>query len=270
MRMNEIKIVSQFVPRLDRGLGYAEACFETFCVYKGNVFQAHAHQLRLQEAMAAYGWDIALNMLSDWFEESIEYAGKLGENVLVRLTVSGGDAAWGMLPSKPQPPSFYVQAMVVQSRAPAVLKSVLWPFALREKTAKFTSDYAEGLRAMQLWKASLKAKEQALVCSEAGMLLSTLTSNIALYREGQWYTPSGLGVLQGIVRQYLLDKDILIEASCPIAWLDDCEAMVCLNSGVFVQPVSHINGRALVLEHAAQRVLMDAFAGEAGVYIDKI
>ena len=270
MRMNEIKIVSQFLPKMERGIAYGEACFETLRVYQGKVFQCKSHQYRLQQAMAAYGWDMEIEALSQWFESSIKASYRYGDDVLMRFTVSGGDAAWGLLPAQGQQPSFYVQAMPMQKRGKVQLQSVIWPFALHEKYAKFSSDYAEGLRARQIWKSSIAGDSQALVCSNHGEVLSTLTSNIALYRQGQWHTPQGLGILKGIVREYLVQKEVLSEAVCPVSWLDDCEVMVCINSGVFVQAVSHINARVLPRQHHAYAILTHALAGESGVYIDEI
>jgi branched-subunit amino acid aminotransferase/4-amino-4-deoxychorismate lyase len=266
MRTNEIKIQSQFVPRLARGIAYAEGCFETCRVVQGKVFQQNLHEQRLQKAMAAYGWHIEQNTLSVWFSHAINAAAKQGDDILLRLTVAGGEADWGLFAE--QTPSFYVQMMPVKPRQPVHLKAVQWPFPLHEKYAKFTSDYAQGLRATQLWKDKLAEHQQALVCSEHSMVLGTLTSNIALYREGQWHTPQGMGILCGIVRNDLLQQGVLHETPCPISWLDDCEAMACLNSGVFVQKVVSINQRVLDTEHHAYLLLTDALRGQVGVKIN--
>jgi len=257
MRMNEIKIVRQ----LDRGLAYAEACFETFWVLDGRVFQQVEHQQRLQKGLKTYGLICTDDELDNWFEQAISVAAKQGQDILVRMTVSGGDAAWGLL-SKHREPHIQIQIMPTVVRQPLHLQSVIWPFPLREKQVKYTADYAESLRAIQQW--GLDNPMQALICSDSGNVLSTLTANIAIYRQGQWFTPQGLGILHGIVRQFLLGKGVLIEATCPCVWLDDCEAVVCMNSGVFVQPVASLNARMLDVNHPAMNKLFSAFEGMSG------
>jgi branched-subunit amino acid aminotransferase/4-amino-4-deoxychorismate lyase len=256
--MNEIKIVSQ----LDRGLAYAEACFETFRVLNGHVFQQVEHQKRLQEGLETYGFICTDDELENWFEQAVAAANMHGNDILLRMTVSGGDAIWGLL-AKQQRPHVQIQMMPSVERKPLHLQSVIWPFPLREKKVKYTADYAESLRAIQQW--GLDNPMQALICSDSDNVLSTLTANIAIYRQGQWFTPQGLGILHGIVRQFLLEKGVLIESVCPSIWLDDCEAVVCMNSGVFVQPVASYNDRNFDINYPAINKLFSAFEGMLGV-----
>ena len=258
MRMNEIKIVSQ----LDRGLAYAEACFETFRVLDGHIFQQAEHQQRLKYALESYGLICTDNELENCFKEAISAANIQGNDMLVRMTVSGGDAAWGLLVKNTQP-HVQIQMMPSANRYPLHLQSVIWPFPLREKKVKYTADYAESLRAIQQW--GLDNPMQALIGSNSGNVLSTLTANIAIYRQGQWFTPQGLGILSGVVRHFLLQQGVLFESVCPMAWLDDCEAVACMNSGVFVQPVASLNGRDLDVNHPAMSKLFSAFKGMSGV-----
>ncbi len=258
MRINEIKIVTQ----LDRGLAYAEACFETFRVLDGHVFQQAEHQQRLQDGLETYGLICTGSRLKNCFKQAISEASLQGNDMLVRMTVSAGAADWGLLLKDAQP---HVQVQIIPSvaRQALHLQTVLWPFPLREKSVKYTADYAESLRAVVQWK--LDNPMEALICSDAGYVLSTLTANIAIYRHGQWFTPQGLGVLSGVVRQFLLDDGVLIESDCPSSWLNDCEAMVCMNSGLFVQPVISVNGRDLYVNHPAIGKLVDAFEDTLGV-----
>ena len=259
MRMNEIKIVEQ----LDRGLAYAEACFETFSMVQGQVFERAKHQRRLQAALKTYGLICTDKEVKHWFCQAIAAAVAQGNHMMVRLTVSMGDAEWGLLPKIRRDLHVQVQIMPFMPPQTSHLQTVTWPFPLREKRVKYTSDYAESLRAIQQWQ--LPSGVQALICSSHGGVLSTLTANIALYRDGQWYTPQGLGVLHGVIRQFLLRQGILQEAICPIEWLGNCEAMVYMNSGVFVQPVVSINQRELSDRHPAIDELYNSFNGLPGV-----
>jgi len=264
MLTTEIKICDS----LDRGLSYGEAVFETFCIVGGAVFCLPLHKKRLQKGLALYGLDVSHGVLDSWFEQAITSVSEQHDSLL-RITVSGGDADWGLLPPHQQNPSVYVQHLAIQShRAALHLKSCEWPFPLHDKQAKLSSDYAEILRAYQRVKNNLNAEMQPLFCSVDGMILSSLTANIALYRQGEWLAPMGMGILTGVVRGYLLNQGIMRQMHCPQAWLDDCEAIVCLNSGVFVQPVASINGRGLDVQHLAYQPLKQAFKGEPGVPVN--
>jgi len=258
MRMNEIKIVKQ----LDRGLAYAEACFETFRVMNGHVFQQAEHQYRLQKGLQSYALKCTDDELQGWFEQAIAAAVKQGDDILLRMTVSAGMTDWGLCIQQCQP-YVQIQMMPFQDRQALHLQSVLWPFPLREKQVKYTADYAESLRAIQQWK--LDDPMQALILSDDNHVLSTLTANIAIYRQNKWFTPHGLGILDGIVRRFLVHQGMLIESRCPDVWLEDCEAIICMNSGVFLQPVDSINDRVLDTSHAAISSLKDAFQGLLGV-----
>jgi len=63
----------------------------------------------------------------------------------------------------------------------------------------------------------------------------------------------------------LLAEGAIVEAACPHAWLTTCEAMACINSGVFIQPVVSIDGRLLDANHKALEPLFEALAKERGV-----
>ena len=261
MRPYEIKITET----LDRGLSYGEACFETMRVVDGEVFQSLQHQQRLQRGMRALGWDLEALVVHQWFQAAMRAASQKGRDVLIRLTVSGGDAGWGWMPKPEQRLNVYVQTLLMGERAALHLRSVVWMFPLREKVAKFTADYADILRSMQQWKNQLGECEQPLICTESGDVLSSMTANVLIYYQNRWYTPDGLGVLCGVVRAFLMDKGVIHPTSCPQSWLDTCEAMACINSGVGVQPVASINGRTLNREHKAFDNLRAAFECKAGV-----
>jgi len=256
----------QFTNTLDRGLAYAESCFETWRVVHGHVFLMVKHQQRLQLAMGLLGWQVDDAVVEDWFNQASEAAMHAADDVLVRMTISAGEAAWGLLPQDVQDLEVYVQLMPSQKRSALQLQAVVWRFPRYEKLAKFTADYAMMLRAMQTWKAELARGQQPLLCQQ-GDIMHSLTANVLLYRQGQWWTPDGLGILNGVVQGYLLAQGVLQACVCPTSWLDDCEAMACCNSGVFVQPVASINGRNLNIEHVAFAALYAALAPKKGVVL---
>lgn len=254
------------VERMDRGLAYGEGCFETFRVIGGHIFRRQAHMARLQLGLAEFGIVMDDEALDAIFGQAVEAASERGGDMLVRLTVSGGDAGWGLMPSAEVTPSVFVQVMPFTPPSGGVkLQSVVWPFAVNSKPAKFTADYAEALRAMRLWKSDGLNCEPLITADEK--IISGLTANVLIFYEDRWHTPAieQGGILPGIVRQYLLDAGIVHASSCPLNWLAGCEAMALCNSGRFIQPVASINGRDLNMADSLFAPLWQAFSGEAGV-----
>lgn len=254
----------QYSDTLNRGLAYAESCFETWRVVNRDVFLLLAHQQRLQRGMTCLGWDVSLPTIQKWFEQANQAAMQKGNDMLIRMSISAGEAAWGLLPKETATLKVYVQTMPCLKRPDLHLQAMEWMFPRYEKLAKFTADYSFELRAMRQWKDSLPAGRKALICQD-GEVMHSLTANILLYRQGQWWTAQGLGILSGVVQDFLCQQGLVKGISCPVAWLDDCEAMACSNSGVFLQAVASIHGRKLDMQHPALDVLYAALRCEKGV-----
>ena len=249
--------------RADRGLMYGEACFETLRVIEGHIFRWPAHLTRLGAGAAAFGWmeprDAPLRAAC------LEAAARVGEDALVRLTLSGGQAPWGL--QQAAMPEIHIQAMpYTASPGELRLQALDWPFPPRDRPAKFTADYAEALRAIVLWRQEGRLDEaaQPLACA-GGRVLGGLSANVLLYREHRWLTPDlGPGVLPGIVRQALTEAGAVVSCPCPVSWLADCTAMAMINAGAFVRPVAAIDGRELDTDGALFASLWRA-PGGAGV-----
>ena len=252
---------------MDRGLAYAEACFETFRVINGEIFCWSAHLARLQSGLAEFGISLSEKKLDLLYRACLDAAARNGSDAMVRLTVSGGEASWGLLASM-RVPKVYVQAMAYQRNAdPLCLTLKDWPFPLKMRSAKFIADYSDTLRA-------LKGCENVNVLfSSDGYLLGAATANVLIYRNNQWYTPIiSPGVLPGIVRAHLLKTGILKEMDCLMSHLDECEAVALTNCGSFLHQVETISGREAGVinydvKHPAFKYLVEALANESGVII---
>jgi 4-amino-4-deoxychorismate lyase len=254
--------------KLDRGLSYGESCFETFRVIDGNIFCWQQHVSRLAGGLKCFGIVLSDTDFESIHERVFHHAEEVSRDVLVRVTVTGGEAKWGLARNRDQQPEVYIQCLPSTSQGRETsISTVEWPFAIQAKTAKFTSDYALILRAMQSWNdGGLVEGVTPLVCKD-GRVLSTLTSNVLIYRQGGWHTPdeaSG-GILPGIVRNELVAGGIIELSECPVPWLDDCEAVALSNSGFFVRPVSSVNGRALDRDYQIFESLYQALRGKPGV-----
>ncbi|MDQ7010586.1 MAG: aminotransferase class IV [Mariprofundaceae bacterium] len=249
----------------DRGLMYAEVCFETFRVTDGAVFCWDAHMARLRHGLAAFGLLLDDKMTASLHTACLKAAARQGRDVLLRLTVTGGNAAWGITPPAKRVLNAWIQAKPFDEvKHPLRLRAVNWPWPVKPRPAKFTSDYAETLRAMQMCRTG--EGEAPLFCT-GGRVLSTATANILLCRDGAWWTPGSEmdGILPGVVRAALIRAGCVREAVCPVAWLRDCTAAATVNSGSFIQPVAAVNGRKLAQHAALFQPLWQALQNREGV-----
>jgi len=250
------------VATLNRGLAYGEGCFETFRVIDGCVFALPQHQQRLTRAAAEFGWSVDARLLLD---DAIAKAKQEGDDVLVRLTLTGGDAPWGVLPPINAMPTTWLQSMPTPTRSPLHLRMIdCGNTALRRRDVKRNADYADPLRIYQQSRQQLHDDEQMLFCADNKMI-STMTANLIVYDQGQWITPEDNHLLTGIVRHALLQEKHIIVKPCWQSLAKSCEAMACINSGVFIQPVAAINGRPLASQHHAFESLYDFFKHQKGV-----
>lgn len=247
---------------MDRGLLYAEACFETMRVIHGEVFDWPAHARRLAKGLAAFGLEVPKGLK----EQCLQAGAQVGDDAVVRLTVSGGTDAWGLLPGARRYPGVYIQARpYMPASQPIALCSATWPLPLRERPAKFTADYADTLRALVILRnAGLSTDAMPLIC-DARLVYSALAANLLLYRQGQWWTPAGGPVMPGVVRQHLCGEGCATAVPCPRAWLHDCEALVLTNSVAFILTVASIDGRQLPPAGKHLLPLYQALHGRPGV-----
>jgi len=245
----------------DRGLLYAEACFETFRVIGGGIFGWQEHESRLRRGLACFGIDLPEGLLS----LCLDAAAKCGPDVLLRITVSGGQAPWGLRRPNRRGHGIHIMTRHYEGSAvPVSLRTIQWPFSLRARPAKFTADYAETLRALEIVRDQLGDDEDALVCNDRSMV-SAMTANVLIHRKHHWWTPAGNGVLPGIIRSALLQSGIVTESDCPIGWFEDCQVMAVCNSGSFITPIRQINGRELPVTDPAINRLWQPLIGRPGV-----
>jgi len=252
---------------MDRGAAYAEACFETFRVINGRVFDWPGHWHRLTAGMAEFGLLFSPGQDEEVLFACLRQAASIGDDALVRFTVSGGESRWG-LTQRADEPIVFIQALAyIPHASPQFLRLATWPFALQKKSAKFVADYAYTLRALH------GAADAHVLFEQGERLLATATANILLYRDGAWWTPlDKVGILPGRVRDFLIRRDLIKAVPCPSGWLQDCEAFAVCNSGLFIQPVAWIEGverhSAMQTQHAALQILRDALRMEDGVPMD--
>jgi len=260
---DEINILC--VDEMDRGLAYAESCFETFRIIDGHIFLWQKHWQRLSIGMQSFGIKLSKGYAERVLGACLKQSKKIADDCLVRITISGGHAPWGLI--QVTNPTCYIQASpFIVNDETLVMTSVEQQSPLNIKTAKFTADYANTLQNIQHWQQSIP-NLNPLTClvTKDGAVLSGLTSNVLLFQHGQWRTPQNTGVLAGVIRHFLLDQSLLVEQVCPVSMLKTCEALLLTNSGQFIKVVSSIDGRFLDTNHPAIEKLQTALAKHQGV-----
>jgi 4-amino-4-deoxychorismate lyase len=247
----------------DRGLLYGEACFETMRVIKGCIFGWEMHLVRLRRGLAAFELECPENLLQRCLVE----AEKTGSDVLLRLTVSGGEAARGLLAQGERQAQVHIQTWAYQPACHAFeLRTLHWPLSGLSRIAKFTADYAYTIRLLhQAHRDGLLIDTEAALFTLQDELLCMETANVLLLVNGEWLTPDSDAVLPGVVRGALLDAGVLRACRCPLDWLQACEAMAVCNSGYFLRPVARVNGRMLDVHAARFAPLVAALRGRPGV-----
>lgn len=79
------------------------------------------------------------------------------------------------------------------------------------------------------------ATEDVLLYNTEGQVTESSASNIALYRDGKWLTPPlSTGCLRGVIRRWLLEHDLVVEAETGDLMKDTIKAgdWVLLSNGV--------------------------------------
>jgi len=247
----------------DRGLLYAEACFETVRVVHGAVFRWSEHEARLARGLAQFGLSCPVNLLP----RCLQAAGKTGDDTLLRLTVSGGHSQRGLLPESIRQPQVHVQAWPYRQLVQAIhLRTLPWPIGGMARNAKFTADYAATIRLLhQARHSGLLGEDEHALFTGNGEVLAMETANILLHVDGRWLSPDSDAVLPGVIRGALLDAGCIELAFCPLDWLAICDALAICNSGCFVRAVASVNGRRLATTGDCFDTLLAVFSGEPGV-----
>ncbi|MDX8391235.1 MAG: aminotransferase class IV [Mariprofundaceae bacterium] len=247
----------------DRGLLYAEACFETVRVVHGAIFRWPEHEARLSSGLAQFG----LTCPPDLLAHCLQAAKKTGDDALLRLTVSGGPSQRGLLPECNRQPQVHVQAWMYRQPTHAIhLRALMWPLGGMARKAKFTADYAATIRLLhQARHAGLLGEDEQALFTRENEVLAMETANILLHVDGHWFSPDTEAVLPGVIRAALLEAGCIELVHCSVDWLMICDAMAICNSGCFVRPVASVNGRRLQTSGDCFSGFPAVFSGKEGV-----
>ncbi|MDX8409315.1 MAG: aminotransferase class IV [Mariprofundales bacterium] len=247
--------------KLDRAISLGEACFDTCRAIHGHIFAWEHHLARVIHGAAELG--IALNDNDQQrLNKSVLQQAATTDGIL-RLTISGGEAPWGLLTQGDTPQAWLQHAPLPRSTTTLDLISMPSPRSGLPICAKFSSDYAIMLRT---GGKDIMHRGGMPLLWQQDRLLGAATANVAILHDGTWLTPATAegGVLPGVIRQHLLQHGSLQQATCSRAMVIQSPAIVLLNSRSFVQAATSVDGRLLMNNHPAEAELRMPFLGLNG------
>jgi branched-chain amino acid aminotransferase len=229
----------------DHGLLVGDGVFETCKVIGGQAFALSRHIDRLDRSAAGLGLELPGHV-------------QLRRAVAATIDANGGDAVGRLrivATSGPGPLGSArgdtLPTVVILTSAPADwpddAKVVVapWPRNERGATAGLkTTSYAENVIALRY--ANERDASEAILPNLAGNVCEGTGTNVFVGLDGRLVTPPlSSGCLAGVTRELLLEFDVAEEADVPVGSLVAGSEMFLTSSTREVQPVSHIDGRAL-------------------------
>jgi len=215
----------------DRGLTLGDGLFETIRVADGNAVHLPRHLARLRSSAALLA--IPLKWSDDSIRDAIAQiltARSLANGVL-RLTLTRGPAARGLLPTGPVSPTVLIQAGPLPP--PAGPARLIVALSTRRNewspTSKLKStNYLDNILARQ--EAIQRGADDALLLNTAGRLAEATAANLFVRIGGRLLTPPVAdGALPGIARALLIERVQAEEAPLGINDLWRCDAAFLSN-----------------------------------------
>jgi branched-chain amino acid aminotransferase len=232
------------VSPLDHGFLVGDGVFETIKTVDGQPFALTRHLRRLERS--ADGLGLALppeatirSAVADVLAVSAAPIGRL------RITVTSGTGPLGSARGE-DPPTLVVTHAATTPWPPSTrLATVPWSRNERGATAGLkTTSYADNVVALRA--AREQSADEAIFTDTRGRICEGTGTNIFYVLNGHLTTPSlATGCLAGITRGLIIEVADVMVADAPIEMLADVDEAFVTSSTRDVQPVSHIDGRAL-------------------------
>jgi branched-chain amino acid aminotransferase len=237
------------VSPFDHGFLVGDGVFETLRVYGGEPFAWTRHLDRLAHSAAGLGLEVPDRDALHAAACAVLAANGHGEARL-RITVTGGVAPLGSERGGTGP------TVVVASSAlrawPDSVRVVVVPWVRNERGATAglkTTSYAENVRALAF--AHDRGASEAVFANTRDELCEATGSNVFVVRDGRIATPPGSsGCLLGVTRALALELAgaagmVVDEIPLPLDALRDADEAFLTSTTREVQPISHVDGRAL-------------------------
>ena len=233
------------VSPFDHGLLVGDGVFETTKVVDGVAFALRRHLARLRRSAAGLG--ITVPYTDDELREAIAavVAGNGPDTGRLRTTVTGGPGPLGSDRGGVPPTVIIAASPATRWADTTTVATVPWPRNERSGVAGLkTVSYAENVVALQY--AHERGATEAIFANTQGRLCEGTGSNVFLVTDGRLITPTlAAGCLAGITRELVLEVSDAEEADVDLEVLATADEAFLTSSTRDVQPISHVDGRAL-------------------------
>lgn len=227
------------VPVSDRGFRYGMSVFESICVRNGAPLFFPEHVERLRAACARCGFAVDLAAV----EKAREM---LGSDGFARIYITAGD---GTTTSDAAACRIYV---IFEERTPIAARIYHRGYDLGIETAAHSPLFS-GLKTGNYWanliafnNGCARQKNESLLFSADGILISACMANVFLIRNGRLRTPAlSTGARRGVVREWVVAQTGAKEANLTRDDLFSCHELFLTSSWLGVMPAASIEGREL-------------------------
>lgn len=193
----------------DRGFTLGDGVFETLRAYGGKPFRLAAHVARLAAGAAALGIPLPLPAarIAEAVAETIAANDLMTDDAAIRITLSRGTGARGLLPPADARPTLMISASVYHPPAARPLGAVISEIRRNEHSplARIKSlNYLDNVLAQR--DAAARGADEAILLNTAGRLACAARANLFVLRGRALLTPpESEGVLPGIARAEVLE-----------------------------------------------------------------
>lgn len=238
----------------DRGFTLGDGLFETLRAYEGRPFRPDAHLQRLADGAAALGIALPLTVarIGDAVGETIAANDLGGGDAAIRITLSRGTGARGLLPPTDARPTLMITASVHHPAPARPLAAVVSEIRRNEHsplTRLKTLNYLDSVLAQR--DAAARGADEAILLNTAGRLACAARANLFVVRGRALLTPpASEGVLPGIARAEVLSiarelgaavHETPLERDAPAA----ADEALLSNSLIEVAALGSIDGKAI-------------------------
>ncbi len=231
----------------DRGLTLGDGVFETIAVAGGVPKRLSAHLERLRYGLEFLGFaEAPIDRELTSAVELVIAANGL-EGGLLRLTISRGPAARGLIPPKTETPTVLVTAAPAGPPDPPPVRAIIAAATRRNEYSPLarlkTVNYLDNVIAAA--EAAERGADDAILLNTAGRLAETTVANVFVVIEGRILTPPVAdGALPGVVRADIVAAGEAVEKPLVPADLSRASEVFATNSAG-IRPIVEIDGAAV-------------------------
>jgi branched-chain amino acid aminotransferase len=199
--------VRALISVFDRGLLYGDGLFETLRAYHGKPFALDQHRRRLQSSARFLGIRLPRQAWRADIEALLVRNHLMAVDAAVRITVTRGVAAPGVLPPRGMRPTTIITASPLDPAITRAQRSgvtiALVPFARHGVLAEHkVLDYLPAVLGKVI--AARHSAFEGIFVDADGRITEGTTSNLFVWRRQHLLTPPVAGILPGLTRRMII------------------------------------------------------------------